>query len=171
MKPNVRFFRHDGICRPMKFFSITWAEVPLPGRVRPRLTARTHRRFYALLIVATSTGRLFLGGLLASIARLRFTDTPILIPFRDRDNGFTANGQQCLNRLSQPRGPLHLQSTYLIPLSTRRCTACFFPDAVKLCHLTRGHTSSFQAHGRQRGKFAVLQRDQRVQRRRFGEPS
>ena len=83
MKPTVRFFRHDGICRPM-LFQITWAEVPLPGRVRPRLAARTHRRFCALPIVATSTGRLFLSGLLASIARLRFTGTPILNPSRDR---------------------------------------------------------------------------------------
>jgi hypothetical protein len=33
---------------------------------------------------AMSSGRLFLNGLLASIARLRFTGTPILIPFRDR---------------------------------------------------------------------------------------
>ena len=71
MKPTVRFFRHGGICRPMNDHINTWAEVPLPGRVRPRFAARTHRRFCALLIVATSTDRLFLSGLLASIARLR----------------------------------------------------------------------------------------------------
>jgi len=60
-----------------------WTEVPHSGRGRPRLL-RTHRKFYALLIVATSSDRLFLSGLLASRARLRFTGTPILNPFRDR---------------------------------------------------------------------------------------
>jgi hypothetical protein len=38
----------------------------------------------AILIVATSSDRLFLKGVLASMARLRFTGTPILNPFRDR---------------------------------------------------------------------------------------
>jgi hypothetical protein len=33
---------------------------------------------------ATSSGRLFLSGLLASVARLRFNGTPILKPFRHR---------------------------------------------------------------------------------------
>src|SRR5580658_4479620 len=79
-------------------------EVPLSGRGRPRLL-RTHRKFYALLIVATSSDRLFLSGLLASRARLRFTGTPILIRSGIGHNKITANGQQCLNCLSQPRGP------------------------------------------------------------------
>ena len=61
----------------------TRAEAPHSGRVRARLSGRTGS-FYALPIVAMSPGRLFLNGLLASIARLRFTDTPILNPFRDR---------------------------------------------------------------------------------------
>ena len=46
--------------------------LPLSGRVRPRLSERTGK-FCALPIVAMSSGRLFLDGLLASIARLRFT--------------------------------------------------------------------------------------------------
>ena len=55
---------------------------------------------------AMSSDRLFLGGLLASIARLRFTGTPsALKPFWIGHNEFTSNGQQCLNCLSQPRGP------------------------------------------------------------------
>jgi hypothetical protein len=83
MKVTVRFLRHGGICRPMCSSSKAWTEVPLSGRGRPRLL-RTHRKFYALLIVATSSDRLFLSGLLASRARLRFTGTPILNPFRDR---------------------------------------------------------------------------------------
>jgi hypothetical protein len=51
-----------------------------------------------------SSGRLFLNGLLASIARLRFTGKPILNPLGIGHNEFTANGQQCLNCLSQPGG-------------------------------------------------------------------
>ena len=42
--------------------SKAWTEVPLSGRGRPRLL-RTHRKFYALLIVATSSDRLFLSGI------------------------------------------------------------------------------------------------------------
>ena len=61
----------------------TWTEAPHSGRVRPRPKGRAGS-FRALLIVATSSDRLFLNGLLASIARLRFTGTPILTPFRDR---------------------------------------------------------------------------------------
>lgn len=61
----------------------TRAEAPRSGRVRPQPKGRAGS-FHALLIVATSSDRLFLNGLLASIARLRFTGTPILIPFRDR---------------------------------------------------------------------------------------
>ncbi len=83
MKVTVRFLRHGGICRPMcSFFkSLDRSTAFRPGSGQ---TLRTHRKFYALPIVATSSGRLFLSGLLASIARLRFTGTPILNPFRDR---------------------------------------------------------------------------------------
>ena len=58
------------------------AEAPHSGRVRPRLKGRAGS-FHALLIVATSSDRLFLNGVLASIAHLRFTGSLILKPFRD----------------------------------------------------------------------------------------
>ena len=61
----------------------TRAKAPRSGRVRPQPKGRAGS-FHALLIVATSSDRLFLNGVLASIARLRFTGTPILNPFRDR---------------------------------------------------------------------------------------
>jgi hypothetical protein len=61
----------------------TKAEAPRSGRVRPQPKGRAGS-FRALLIVATSSGRLFLNGVLASIARLRFTGSLILNPFRDR---------------------------------------------------------------------------------------
>ena len=84
MKTTVRFFRHGGIYRPMCLSLLNLGRhLPLSGRVRPRLSERTGK-FCALLIVAMSSGRLFLNGMLASRARLRFTDTPILNPFRDR---------------------------------------------------------------------------------------
>jgi hypothetical protein len=56
---------------------------PHSGRVRPRPKGRAGS-FHALLIVATSSDRLFLNGLLASIAHLRFTGSLILKPFRDQ---------------------------------------------------------------------------------------
>ena len=83
MRPAERFLRHGEVYRPMchVFESLTRSAA---FRSRPgQLSGRTGR-YYALLIVATSPGRLFLSGLLASIARLRFTGTPILKPFRDR---------------------------------------------------------------------------------------
>jgi hypothetical protein len=66
-------------CQTLK----TRAEAPRSGRVRPQPKGRAGS-FHVLLIVATSSDRLFLNGVLASIARLRFTGTPILNPFRDR---------------------------------------------------------------------------------------
>ena len=69
---------------PMGLYLLqTRAEAPRSGRVRPQPKGRAGS-FHALLIVATSSDRLFLNGVLASIARLRFTGTPILNPFRDR---------------------------------------------------------------------------------------
>jgi hypothetical protein len=83
MKADMHFFRHDGICRPMddRFES--------PGRsaafrTGPAQTKGRAGSFHALLIVATSSDRLFLNGLLASIAHLRFTGSLILKPFRDQ---------------------------------------------------------------------------------------
>jgi hypothetical protein len=84
MKTTVRFFRHGGIYGSDVFpFFKSGPTLPLSGRVRPRLSERTGK-FCALPIVAMSSGRLFLNGMLASRARLRFTGTPILNPFRGR---------------------------------------------------------------------------------------
>jgi len=83
MKVTVRFLRHSGVFRPMccLFESLTRSAAFRSG---PGQTFRTHRKLLRLPIVAMSPGRLFLSGVLASRARLRFTGTPILNPFRDR---------------------------------------------------------------------------------------
>ena len=72
----LRFRRHRGIYRP------DGALLPIkpgPGRrlplVGPRPGQRTRRVVHVLPIVPMSSDRLFLDGLLASIARLRFTGT------------------------------------------------------------------------------------------------
>jgi hypothetical protein len=84
MKATVRFIRHGGIYRSdVSSHLQTRAEVPRSGRVRPQPKGRAGS-LHALLIVATSSDRLFLNGVLASRARLRFTGTLILNPFRDR---------------------------------------------------------------------------------------
>jgi hypothetical protein len=52
MKPNVRFFRHDGICRPMidSFNSLGRSTAPRPGSTQvpikdaPEVLRPTHRR-------------------------------------------------------------------------------------------------------------------------------
>jgi hypothetical protein len=56
---------------------------------------------------AMSSGRLFLDGALASVARLRFTGTFSVKPCRNRGNDLASNGNQSLNWLSQPRGQAH----------------------------------------------------------------
>ena len=86
MKTSLRLLRHvaESIA-PMCHHSLqTRAEEPRSGRVRPQPKGRAGS-FHALLIVATSSGRLFLNkGCSHSSARLRFTGLPILKPFRDR---------------------------------------------------------------------------------------
>jgi hypothetical protein len=69
---NVRFLRHRGIYRPMTLSSERSRSLP-PTAPSQALTAP--REDCAVLIVPMSSGRLFLGGLLASRARLRFTGT------------------------------------------------------------------------------------------------
>ena len=52
MKPNVRFFRHDGICRPMNVFMnhLGRSTAPRPGSTQtcckdtPEVLCPTHRR-------------------------------------------------------------------------------------------------------------------------------
>ena len=59
---------------------------------------------------AMSSGRLFLDGLLASIARLRFTGIIRLKLLPLRRNHLSSNGKQSLNCLSQPRGQPQVSS-------------------------------------------------------------
>ncbi len=70
----MRFLRHDGIYRSdVSLLLINPAQMPPPvGRPRCRVIARDGRST-PFPSSAMSSGRLFLDGLLASIARLRFT--------------------------------------------------------------------------------------------------
>jgi hypothetical protein len=73
--PEVAFLRHGGIYRS-DVFNTSYKPGPayrFPVGSGPGPEAR--RKETRLLIVATSSGRLFLNGLLASIARLRFAGT------------------------------------------------------------------------------------------------
>jgi hypothetical protein len=75
----MRFLRHDGIyCSDVSCRLKNLGRSAASGRVRPRFRERAGSK-RALPIVAMSSGRLFLSGLLASIARLRFTDDSQLI--------------------------------------------------------------------------------------------
>ena len=75
MKATMRFLRHVGICRPMGscLESLGRSAAFRTGPAQPKGRAG---RFRALLIVATSSDRLFLNGLLASFARLRRQSHP-----------------------------------------------------------------------------------------------
>jgi hypothetical protein len=50
MKPSVRFFRHDGICRPMRLKGLGRSTAPRPGSAQtvckdaPEVLRPTHRR-------------------------------------------------------------------------------------------------------------------------------
>lgn len=71
----MRFLRHRGIYRPMRGS----ATQPGPERRLPHSDSRpsstAQREVCAIPIVPMSSDRLFLDGLLASMARLRFTGT------------------------------------------------------------------------------------------------
>ena len=54
---------------------------------------------------AMSSGRLFLGGVLASIARFRFTGSPILKPFRDRAQRISSERSTVSYLFVSTRGP------------------------------------------------------------------
>ena len=91
MKSSLRFFRHCGIYRSDVVGKTKPSQpglgVPPPVGRPPGSGKERHGRNYApcsLASSAMSSGRLFLIGLLATIARLRFTGKPILKPFRDR---------------------------------------------------------------------------------------
>jgi len=70
----MRFLRHDGIYRSdVSLLLVNPAQMPPPvGRPRCQAIARDGRST-PFPSSAMSSGRLFLDGLLASIARLRFT--------------------------------------------------------------------------------------------------
>ena len=83
MKTSLRFIRHGGIYR-----SDVSSQLADQGRRAAFRTVRPQPKdagsFYALLIVATSSGRLFLNGVLASSARLPLHRHAHPKPFRDR---------------------------------------------------------------------------------------
>lgn len=82
MAIRMRFLRHGGIYRSDVVQTKTkpWGgAVPPPdGRPRGQVKERAGRSTH-FSSSAMSSGRLFLNGLLASIARLRFTDTARII--------------------------------------------------------------------------------------------
>jgi len=99
----------SGIFRTDMFNSNTpEAEDRLP-LVGPRsLGKRTRRKDRALLpSFAMSSGRLFLDGLLASIARLRFTDTSIIGTGQISDKDLLSNGKCVFSSVSHRRGSPH----------------------------------------------------------------
>lgn len=103
----MSFPRHGQSFDPMSDGTQHDAELSSIHRVHrktPRAGVRTYSRRSS---ASMSCSWLFLGGLLCSRARLRFTNwrtacDTFALPVED----FAANGKQCLIRLSQPRGPL-----------------------------------------------------------------
>ena len=85
MKATVRFIRHGGIYRSDVLSNLkdqgrsaAFRTGPAPAkRTRRKFPRPTHRRDEFRPAIPQRW-------VLASIARLRFTGTPILIPFRDR---------------------------------------------------------------------------------------
>ena len=57
------------------------------------------------------TGRLFLGGLLAGFARLRFAGNASIKLLSDRKEAFIIGRKQCLNCLCQPTGQAQLAAS------------------------------------------------------------
>ena len=74
VRPQRAFSRHRGIYRSDVRLLLAWTGAPPPdGSSNPSPTTR--RQDHVILIVPMSSDRLFLEGLLASIAPLRFTGT------------------------------------------------------------------------------------------------
>ena len=71
----MRFLRHDGIYRSdVSLLLINPVQLPPPvGRLRYQAIGRAGRNYTSCPSSAMSSGWLFLNGVLASIARLRFT--------------------------------------------------------------------------------------------------
>jgi hypothetical protein len=73
-RPQKAFFRHDGIYQSDVSSHLVNLGRSTAFRSGPGQAIVRAGRKHALPIVAMSSGRLFLNGLLASIARLRFAD-------------------------------------------------------------------------------------------------
>jgi len=81
---------------------------------------------------AIRSGRLFLGGLLASIARLRFADDASIKLLPDRKEAFIIGWKQWLNCLCQPRGQAHV-STFSYMQQARTTSKRFFISVGNSC--------------------------------------
>ena len=115
-----RFFRHGGIYRsdvslPLANLGRGPAFRSGPGQAIGRAGCHTPCPSFAM-----SSGRLFLDGSVATVARLRFADQSTIKSGRNHNKHFSSNGNQCLNWLSQPRGPLHVVLTPTISPKTRK---------------------------------------------------
>ncbi len=122
--PRKAFFRHDGIYRsdgslPLVNQGRGPAFRSGPGQAIGRAGCHTPCPSFAM-----SSGRLFLEGSVATVAPLRFADHPTIKSSRNQANRFSSNGNQCLNRLSQPKGPLQL-SSFVPFLDLKSCSSSF----------------------------------------------
>jgi len=87
-RPQNAFIRHHGIYRPdVSSLLLPPGRFPLPGRAGAGVLGHAGKNMPCPSF-AMSSGRLFLDGLLASIARLRFTDfiSLNLLPIRMESN-------------------------------------------------------------------------------------
>ena len=107
MKVTVRFLRHDGICRPMCscFKSLDRSTAFRPGSAQavkdaPEVLRPTHRRDEFRPAIPQRGARQ------QSPPPLHRHAHPKSVP-GSATIEFTANGQQCLQLFSQPRGPPH----------------------------------------------------------------
>jgi hypothetical protein len=108
---------------------------PSDGGAGPAANAPAHR-------LDEFPGWLFLGGLVSTRARLRFTSWApvccnVVLPLEE----FSSNGQLCLNCLRQPRGQVHIPTSMqqksediadLVPLAvaqSKSCSRLNLPDA------------------------------------------
>jgi len=82
-------------------------EAPPPVGRSPIQAIGRDRRSTPFPSSTIRSGRLFLGGLLASIARLRFADNASIKLLPDRKEAFIIGRKQCLNCLCQPTGQAH----------------------------------------------------------------
>ena len=137
MKVTVRFFRHDGICRPMCSCSksLDRSTAFRPGSAQtvkdaPEVPRPTHRRDEFRPAIPQRVARQ------QSPPPLHRHAHPKSVPgsgTMNLHNEFTANGQQCLNCLSQPRGPCQAGSPGLWPVIS--LIARLVPNSPQQAHL------------------------------------